>query len=144
MFGDMAHGLFLFLFGAWFIYKESYFEKRKHLLDEVSNVFEVMNLTIIILGDFFNRSWPNNSLIYTLYSNPCNVVLWPPYTQIIAMLYYGRYIIMMMGIFASYSGLLYNEIYSKGFDIFGSSWRMPNDDITWENLLLKAAKSKYK
>ena len=46
------------------------------------------------------------------------------------MLYYGRYIIMMLGIFASYSGLLYNEIYSKGFDIFGSSWRMPNDDIT--------------
>ncbi|KAL5260203.1 hypothetical protein ACHWQZ_G010350 [Mnemiopsis leidyi] len=84
MFGDMAHGLFLFLFGAWFIYKESYFDLRKHLLDEI-----------------------------------------------ISMLYHGRYIILMMGIFASYSGLLYNEIYSKGLDIFGSSWRMPNDDQTY-------------
>lgn len=46
------------------------------------------------------------------------------------MLYHGRYIIMMMGMFASYSGFLYNEIYSKGVDIFGSSWIMPINNLT--------------
>ena len=45
------------------------------------------------------------------------------------MLYHGRYIILMMGVGASYAGFLYNEIYSKGVDIFGTSWRMPNDTI---------------
>lgn len=36
MFGDMAHGLFLFLFGLFFIYKEGYFEGRKRMMDEVN------------------------------------------------------------------------------------------------------------
>ena len=45
------------------------------------------------------------------------------------MLYLGRYIIMMMGIFSSYAGFLYNDIYSKGFDIFTTSWTLPKNDV---------------
>eukprot|EP00934_Nitzschia_sp_Nitz4_P006461 Nitzschia sp. Nitz4//scaffold51_size120721//40693//43508//NITZ4_003722-RA/size120721-processed-gene-0.121-mRNA-1//1//CDS//3329553847//6451//frame0 len=79
MYGDVGHGLFLFIVGLMLIWNEKKNDNAK--LDEMTEG-----------------------------------------------LHAGRYMICMMGFFAVYAGLIYNDCFSLGLNLFGSRWYFYGQD----------------
>ncbi|XP_039481392.1 V-type proton ATPase 116 kDa subunit a [Drosophila santomea] len=50
--------------------------------------------------------------------------------EILNILFAGRYIILLMGIFSVYMGIIYNIVMAKSFNLFGSSWRCRYNETT--------------
>uniref|UniRef100_H2ZGZ1 V-type proton ATPase subunit a n=1 Tax=Ciona savignyi TaxID=51511 RepID=H2ZGZ1_CIOSA len=76
MFGDMGHGLLMFLFALYLVLSERKFLAKK------------------------------------------------PENEIFEMMFDGRYLILLMGIFSMYTGFLYNECFSRSINIFGTAWNV--------------------
>ena len=47
--------------------------------------------------------------------------------ELFAMAFYGRYIMLMFGVFSMFTGLVYNDVFSKAFSPFESAWNFPMD-----------------
>jgi len=47
--------------------------------------------------------------------------------EMIATCFSGRYLILLMGFFSMYTGLIYNECFSVALDLCGSNWRFQTD-----------------
>lgn len=43
--------------------------------------------------------------------------------ELFAMVYYGRYIALVMALFSIFTGLIYNDVFSKSMTLFDSAWK---------------------
>lgn len=100
MFGDIGHGCIILLAAIYMILSERRMAKAE--LDEVCSLHVSKYLTILTLSPI----------------------------KIVGQFFFGRYIILMMGLFSIYTGLIYNDIFSKSLHLFHSGWDFPESNGT--------------
>lgn len=76
-------------------------------------------LFAVMFGDFGHASiMLSASLAMIYWEKPLKKVTF----ELFAMVYYGRYIALVMAIFSVFTGLIYNDVFSKSMTLFPSQW----------------------
>jgi V-type H+-transporting ATPase subunit a len=82
---------------------------------------------------------------FIMFTAACAMIYWEKplarskQDELFSMAFFGRYIMLMMGLFSMYTGLLYNDCFSKAFTIFPSAWEWSVPEGYVEGDTLEAA-----
>ena len=57
--------------------------------------------------------------------------------ELVSMAFTGRYVILMMGLYSMFTGLMYNDIFSRSMELFESTWQWPQNFTTGDMLEAK-------
>ncbi|KAJ9133529.1 V-type proton ATPase subunit a [Pleurostoma richardsiae] len=76
-------------------------------------------LFAVMFGDFGHASIMLTAALAMIYwEKPLKKVTF----ELFAMVYYGRYIALVMALFSVYTGLIYNDVFSRSMTLFKSQW----------------------
>ena len=65
--------------------------------------------------------------------------------ELFAMIFYGRYIALVMAVFSVFTGLVYNDVFSKSMTLFDSAWEWnPPRDYTPGQAVVAQLKGDYR
>lgn len=82
-------------------------------------------LFAVMFGDFGHG--------FLMFLAACAMIYWEKplarskQDELFSMAFYGRYIMLMMGTYSMFTGLIYNDVFSKGFTAFESAWEFPDE-----------------
>jgi V-type H+-transporting ATPase subunit a len=82
----------------------------------------------VMYGDIGHGLFLFSAGLYLLWNETANEKNAKNLGEMMEGLHAGRYMITMMGFFAIYAGLIYNDCFSLGLDLFGSRWKFPGQD----------------
>ena len=98
-------------------------------------------LFAVMFGDFGHGAIMTCAALAMIYfENPMSK---SKLNELVSMAFYGRYIMLMMGVFSIYTGLIYNDAFSKALTLFPSQWEWPDDFKEGQSLEAKL-KSSYR
>lgn len=84
-------------------------------------VYFITTWVIVRWRDRFDKSLMNSGfwpcILNTEIKSMCVFQIWK-------MMFGGRYLILLMGLFSVYTGAIYNECFSRGLSTFNSAWHV--------------------
>lgn len=114
MFGDAGHGLLVFLFGVWMCINEGKLEKKK-IQSEIWQIFFGGRYLITLMA------------LFSIYAGKIG----------------KKYLFMQYRRTLDFLGLIYNDVFSKSINIYGSSWGASLSDkelLTTKSAMVNPAK----